>query len=220
MSKVTALDFGLSKVHIIQDKGTILVDTGCYTAKSEYAKKLSELGIDPSEVKLIILTHGHWDHVSRAAELKELTGAPVLCHRNAVDSLKNGDKRNYPPRGEDGKKFVGMIINDVPDPLVPLDPDIIIDDGFDLKPYGVDGKIIYTPGHSDDSISIVLDSGEAIIGDMVLTSPFTGTPCLALVASDESKLKNSLSKLLNLAQVFYGGHSGPYTKQDLLSLLA
>jgi glyoxylase-like metal-dependent hydrolase (beta-lactamase superfamily II) len=46
-------------------------------------------------------------------------------------------------------------------------PDILIDDEFDLSGYGIAGRIIHTPGHSTSSISIVLDNGEALIGDMV-----------------------------------------------------
>jgi glyoxylase-like metal-dependent hydrolase (beta-lactamase superfamily II) len=42
-----------------------------------------------------------------------------------------------------------------------------VDDQFDLSDYGVAGRIVHTPGHSASSISIALDSGEALIGDMV-----------------------------------------------------
>jgi len=160
--------------------------------------KITALDIGISKV-YIILTHGHWDHVSRTAELKEITGAPVLCHKEAVNNLRYGD--------------------DPPDTFIPVEPDITIDSDFDLKPYGVNGKVICTPGHSDCSISVVLDSGEAFIGDMVLNSPFTGSPCLALLAADESKLINSMKELVRIAQVFYGGHGGLYSKEEILKLI-
>jgi glyoxylase-like metal-dependent hydrolase (beta-lactamase superfamily II) len=123
------------------------------------------------------------------------------------------------PRNEDGKKFIELISNDKPDAFVPLQPDIVIEDSFDLRPYGVEGKLVHTPGHSDCSISVLLDSGEAIIGDMIINSPFDGKPCLALIANDVPKLIESLKELLKSASVFYGGHSGPYSKEEVASLL-
>lgn len=219
MSKIMSLDVGLSKLYAIKDRGVILVDSGCYADKSFYKEKFAEMGFEPSEVKLIVVTHGHWDHISRVADVKELTGAPVLCHKNAVQALLNGDKMNYVPRGEDGKKFVEMISQDKPDTFTPVQPNIVIEDNFDLKPYGVDGKLIHTPGHSDCSISVVLDSGEAIVGDMILNSPFDGKPCLALIANDEPKLMDSLKVLLKNADLFYGGHGGPYTKEEISRLV-
>ncbi len=48
-----------------------------------------------------------------------------------------------------------------------VNPDILVDDVFDLSEYGISGKIIHTPGHSQGSISIILDNGETLIGDMV-----------------------------------------------------
>lgn len=221
MEKVTAIDFGQSRMHIIREKGTIIVDTGRYTEKKEYEEKFSELGIDPKDVTLIILTHGHFDHCARIGEIIEITGAPVLCHKNAVNFLKTGEFDPYVPRGEEGKKFIELISDDVLELPVPTDPDIVVEDKeFDLNPYGVAGKIIYTPGHVDSSISVVLDSGEAIIGDMILTSPFTGNTTLALLADDEPALKDSIRKLIdNGANLFYGGHGGPYSKEDVEALL-
>jgi glyoxylase-like metal-dependent hydrolase (beta-lactamase superfamily II) len=43
----------------------------------------------------------------------------------------------------------------------------LVDDVFDLSEYGISGKIIHTPGHSQGSISIILDNGETLVGDMV-----------------------------------------------------
>ena len=48
-----------------------------------------------------------------------------------------------------------------------VNPDILVDDVFGLSEYGISGKIIHTPGHSQGSMSIILDNGETLIGDMV-----------------------------------------------------
>ena len=43
----------------------------------------------------------------------------------------------------------------------------MVDDEFDLNDFGVSGKVIHTPGHSPRSISILLDTGEALVGDLI-----------------------------------------------------
>ena len=48
-----------------------------------------------------------------------------------------------------------------------INPDIIIEDEFDLSGFGVKGKVIPTPGHTDGSVSIFLDSGKCICGDTI-----------------------------------------------------
>ncbi|NTV90017.1 MAG: MBL fold metallo-hydrolase, partial [Clostridiales bacterium] len=206
-------------------RGCIIVETGCYAEKSEYMDILNGLSVKPENVGLIVITHGHWDHFARAAELKEITGAPILCHKNAVKALWEGDPQNYKPRGEEGRNFVKLISGDTPDTIIPVKPDIVLDfespdESFDLKPYGIDGRIIFTPGHSNCSISIVLDSGDAIVGDMLLTSPFTGKLCLGLIAEDEALLVESLRTLTSVARTFFGGHSGPYDVEDVKALLS
>ncbi|WP_094607258.1 hypothetical protein SPSIL_051890 [Sporomusa silvacetica DSM 10669] len=219
MSKITPLTFGMSKLHIIEDRGNIIVDTGCIEEKEKYEAAFAEIGIDPKTIELIILSHGHWDHYARANELKELTGAPVLCHKNALPAIQTGKNSPMSPRGEMGKRFLELIAHELNVQMEPVVPDIVIDSTYDLAPFGVAGKIIYTPGHSECSVSVLLDSGEAIVGDMIIDSPFTNIPCLSLIVSDEAKLRDSLRTLLKTTHTFYGGHSGPYTKEVVASLI-
>lgn len=101
----------------------------------------------------------------------------------------------------------------------PVEPDLTFDSEFDLSPYGVSGKVIHTPGHSVCSSSVVLDSGEAFVGDMLIDSPFTGEMRLPFLAFDESTLFASYRKLLDMAEVFYGGHGTPYSKKDMIELI-
>ncbi|QDR81182.1 MBL fold metallo-hydrolase [Sporomusa termitida] len=221
MSKVTPLKFGISNLTLIQDQGIIIVDTGCQSEKEAYVQAFAELGIQPADISLIVITHAHWDHCSRVNELKDLTGAPVLCHKHAVPVLQKGEMLPFIPRGEEGKRFVEMIANDDADVLKPINPDIIIDSDFDLTPFGVTGKIIHTPGHSDCSVSVVLDSGETITGDILRESPFTGDLNLAFIATDEAKLIDSVRNLLAIKNIhsFYGGHGGPYTREAVSKLV-
>lgn len=220
MSKITQITL-FSNMYVIEDRGKIIIDTGCDTPKEKYVEIFSGLGINPLEINLIVITHGHSDHYARMYELKELTGAPIVCNTRAVQALQTGIDPKYIPRGEEGKKFLDMISQDLSFLAVstPLSPDLTFDSYFDLNPYGVAGKVIHTPGHSDCSSTVVLDSGEAFCGDMVIISPFTEKPTLALLATDEIQLRNNIEKLMETVHTFYGGHSGPHTKEEVAQLL-
>ena len=69
-----------------------------------------------------------------------------------------------------------------------------MEDEFDLQPYGIAGKIIHTPGHSPSSISIMLDNGEALIGDLVREE---GSDRIGpgMFCEDEEVLLGSLEKV-------------------------
>ena len=207
-------------MHVIQDRGVIIVDTGFENTREKYLEAFSEAGIKPEDVTLIVLTHGHSDHFSFAGELKKITNAPVLCHKLAVKALKAGKNPEFIPRNnEEGKKFLEFINSLDLTPHSPVNPDLTFEDEFDLTPFGVSGKVIHTPGHSYCSSSVVLDSGEAFIGDMLIDSPFTGEMCLPFLAFDESVLFDSYVKIFSMADVFYGGHAGPLTKNEMLELI-
>ena len=138
----------------------------------------------------------------------------MLCHKYAVGALKNGDPNISHPRCEEGVRFVEEGLRAVEEGKFFLEiakdvvPDVVIDSEFDLNPYGISGKVVSTPGHSDDSICIILNSGEAIIGDLVQDSPYTGNLILGLQAIDEIKMIESLSMLTRIAHTLYAGHGG------------
>jgi glyoxylase-like metal-dependent hydrolase (beta-lactamase superfamily II) len=74
-------------------------------------------------------------------------------------------------------------------------PDILVDDELDLNEYGIAGRIIHTPGHSASSISILLDNGEALVGDMVREQG-SGEIGLGMFYEDEQVLFRSLDKVM------------------------
>lgn len=214
MSKVITLKLGFSDAFLVKEQGTIIVDTGINVRREKYLELFRLFNIEPKEVGLIIISHGHADHYGNVHLLKEITGAPVLCHRNAVGAVQAGRDAKVVPRNKLGEDVFKLIKNHLPKAFNFIAPDIIMDDFFDLTPFGVNGKIIHTPGHSDCSVSVILNSGEAIVGDIMVQSFFTAEPCLAYFATNEDALFSSFRRLLLEANTFYGGHGGPFTKDE------
>jgi glyoxylase-like metal-dependent hydrolase (beta-lactamase superfamily II) len=76
--------------------------------------------------------------------------------------------------------------------------DIVLgSDVFDLEEYGIPGRIIPTPGHTPGSVSVLLDSGEAFVGDLAMNKlPLRRTPGLPIFAEDKATVITSWRLLL------------------------
>jgi glyoxylase-like metal-dependent hydrolase (beta-lactamase superfamily II) len=196
------LPFGMVNAFLVREQGMIWVDSGLVKGKDQYLEIFKKLQIRPKAISLILITHGHLDHFANVHELQELTGAPVACHRNAVNFLQTGKNAAVVPCNELGRNVANMIKGNSPVMSKTIEPDIVIDSQLDLSDYGISGKVIHTPGHSSCCVSVVLESGEAIVGDMVVASPITGKACVAYFADDEAALFANLRKLLAVAHIF------------------
>ena len=161
---------GVTNCYLLKSShSNILIDTG-YKGKTKIILDfLSNNGISPKSIRLIILTHAHYDHIGNASELKKITGAKILVHKKDIPLLKLGvtEKMSAKPLNIWGKVLLNKI-SSIDTRFNPLEPDIIIDSDYDLSTYGINGKIIHTPGHSKGSISVVLDSGDAFVGDLAM----------------------------------------------------
>jgi glyoxylase-like metal-dependent hydrolase (beta-lactamase superfamily II) len=215
MSRITPLALGFANAILVQETGAIMVDTGAPATPEIYHQFFARCAIDPQDIRLIVITHGHTDHFAHAHELRELTGAPVLCHSKALAALRTAKNPPVHPRNELGESVLRMIAGKEPPASRPLEPDILIDGEYDLTYYGVAGKIIPTPGHSDCSVSVVLDSGAVMVGDMIVSSPFTGHATIAYLAEQPELLFDNVRRLLPLGDLFYSGHGGPFSRQQV-----
>lgn len=119
-------------------------------------------------------------------------------------------------------RFVGRILklffdSEKASKFPPLEPDIIIDDSFDLSEYGIKGKVISTPGHTLGSVSVILENGDAIVGDLLIGSFSSKKPSLPFWADDLEELKRSIGKLIKYApkKVYIAHFGGPYSLADL-----
>ncbi|MGN1399141.1 MAG: MBL fold metallo-hydrolase [Erysipelotrichaceae bacterium] len=201
------------------EKGSVLVDCGCYVEMEDYEKEFANKSVDPSEVKLVVITHGHFDHAGSSDVAKKYTKAPVAAHKNALGFIKEGTFPAYTPRNEHGQMFIDQIANPAPvDKPEPFEVDYVLDDSdFDLTPFGVDGKVIYTPGHTDSSVTVVLADKKAIVGDNIIADGFDNGKCvLGLICQDREGMLTSTKRLLDEGvETFYSGHGGPFTKEEV-----
>lgn len=218
--KVQPVKLGGVNVYLIQtESGYILVDTGMPIMAEQLDKVFVETGVDPKSVQLIVLTHGHMDHLGLVAHAQEVTGGKVLCHRSLVESLRNSKMERAVPRTKNvGTRVMNYMTRWLK--YVGLEPDIVVEDEFDLSEYGIAGKVIHTPGHSASSISIILDNGEALIGDMVREED-AGEIGPGAFYEDKQVLLESLEKVAALEpRTIYLSHGNTTDRDTLREVIA
>jgi hydroxyacylglutathione hydrolase len=153
----------ISNCYLLLGEKPVLVDTGAPGDLKRIIAALKDVDLEPKDISLILLTHGHSNHAGCAAELKRLSGAHVALHIGDAALVRSG--RNGVLAAQD---TLGRVLRPfIDEEYEAFEPDVLFRDSFSLEPHGIKGKVLATPGHTPGSASVILASGEAIIGDVL-----------------------------------------------------
>lgn len=200
--------------------GCILVDAGLPNSEAKFEAILKREGLQFSDIKLLVITHAHIDHAGNAARMRELTGAPILGHTNDLVYFRGKEKMTFCSTGWVGKVFLKTGLPQ--SPYRAFEPDILLSDKeeFDLKSFGLQARVISTPGHTAGSISVISNDGVAIVGDLVASGillggiAFSSIPKRPPFEDDPYVVAQELERIIDLgAQDFYMGHGGPLKRK-------
>jgi ribonuclease/clavin/mitogillin len=134
-------------------KRRLLVDLGYPGTMGTMRARLNQMDIPLKEIRYALATHYHIDHAGLAQELK-LEGVPLLVLETQIAAI---------PLMKQFTKPQDHYID------VSLDGNVTIsfqESGAVLEQIGIPGEILPTPGHSDDSVSLLLDDGSVFTGDL------------------------------------------------------
>ncbi|HNU39269.1 MAG TPA: MBL fold metallo-hydrolase [Methanothrix sp.] len=146
-------------VYMIYGREITLIDSGVASSAGIIPEYLRNTGRNPEEISLMILTHGHPDHIGAAQAIKEISGCSVAAHGADRVWIENPDQqlKDRPVPGfyslVKGSVRVDRILNE--GDVLYLEPEMHL-------------EVLHTPGHSPGSISLwmqeegVLFSGDAI----------------------------------------------------------
>lgn len=172
--------------------GWLMVDTGMPDTFAQLLQLLNQNNISVNEINYLVVTHFHPDHAGLVQVLKDL-GTNLILHEYQVPSInklnlffKKNPKANYRD--------------------ITLSNNIMVTEEESkemLRSIGIDGTLLSTPGHSDDSISLIINDCCAFIGDL---------PAPHLIeAYDDIVIEDSWDMIKqHHIKTVYPGHGEPY----------
>ncbi|MCR4690508.1 MAG: MBL fold metallo-hydrolase [Lachnospiraceae bacterium] len=183
---VHELKYSATNTYLVDSgKGLLLFDTGWAGTFSTFCRACGQLEIPVQQIDVILISHFHPDHYGIAGQIAQL-GPKVLVMDRQRDYLHAYDEvlakdQDFEPINEEQCIFLSC--EESEDFLAGL---------------GIDGKVIPTPGHSDDSISLWLSDGTLFVGDL--------NPLYELEAHRGTQIAESWDRLLDLKpeKICYG----------------
>ncbi len=216
MSVIHTLRLRYSNAYLVVGDRPILVDTGSRGDAPRIAAGCAAVGVSVRDLALILHTHVHSDHFGNTAELATEAGCPVAYHpgdRPLASRGNNGPLKGVGLRG----RLLARLLSHLP--FHGRAADIDAEEGVRLDAFGIAGSVLHTPGHTPGSISVVLDSGHAIVGDVLMGGYAGGAirptkPNFHYFADHLLTAMASVDRILaaTSGQLFVG-HGGPITHQ-------
>lgn len=204
MSEIHRIKCGNGNCYIVENGvDGILVDTG----KKEFAKRVMEV-CRQYHVKLIVLTHAHFDHAENAAQISNALGIPIGMSEKDCNLIQSNANQGLSAETFLGKIVLSVSLKDFSvRSLEKFKPDILLKDGDSLSGYGVNASIIALPGHTDGSIGIDVENKGLIVGDALMNMFY---PTVSMLFHDKSKMLDSAGKISRLGnRTIYFGHGKP-----------
>jgi endoribonuclease LACTB2 len=170
-------------------KGMLLVDAGWVDVFKQFEHQLKAYKIPYSEIKYVMMTHHHPDHAGLIQTVKRLSGARQLIPAEQLAYLP----------------AVAAFYKNMPEfePLELGKRDVVNPDRAMLHSLGIHAEIVPTPGHSPDSVSLVMDSGAAFVGDL--------RPPGMVSEENAAEIRASWQRLVEHgAQEIYPAHGNSY----------
>ena len=205
-------------------EGYVMIDTGYEHRFREVEKKLNKLGIAFSQIKYVFLTHAHDDHAGFLQELlSKYSNIRVIISDKSMPRLLKG--QNAFIGGCSGFvslvfcKFMGLIGRGRH--LFPAIEKQYVDRFIELSPQNIDsienllqGKILFTPGHTSDSISLKL--GNIIFCGDAAMNGFPSMKRITIWIEDKKAFQSSWDVLLaEKADTIYPAHGKPFSSSEL-----
>lgn len=219
---VVTIPLGNVNAFAIRDEqGTILVDAGGPGQEKKLFEALKRNEIAPEQIRLVVVTHVHYDHVGSLASFRNISPCPVAVHEREAAWLRQGAVVFPAGTGRLGRWLIGLggaLSRLFPGyaEYTPVAADIVVTEEASLESFGIAGSILPTPGHTAGSLTVLLQGGSAFVGDLAFNVFPWGGPIFPPFADDVPRLLESWQRLLTRGvKTIYPGHGRPFSA-DLL----
>ena len=236
---VNKVKLGINNLYLFENNNGdyLLLDTGLACKEHLILNKINKVIGDYNKIKVIVITHSHSDHIGNLKLLLDKIKREdkiVIIHSNAKDIMLSGEKiipngfykfSKYISKklkakssGNFQKGFENLEEKDFKDVNFLDFKDY---EEFSLNEYGFENlKVIYTPGHSKDSISLVYNDEYLFCGDMV-QNLFLKYPLIPLFGDDIEELISSWKKVIDktYSRIYPATSKSYILREDLIKKL-
>jgi metallo-beta-lactamase class B len=193
----------LASYLITTPQGHILINSSLTSSVPQIQKNVEALGFHFGDVKILLISHAHWDHAAGSAEIKRLTGAKYMVMDSDVSVVESGGKTDFHYGAEAGSHFP------------PTKVDRVLHDGDEVKLNGVVLVAHKTPGHTKGCTTWTMKVREddktynvVIVGSPNVNAGYklVDNAAYPTIAQDYESTFRTLNSLP--CDVFLGAHGG------------
>lgn len=184
-------------------KNAVLVDTG----REKHRQAVLD-ACGSYQVQLLVLTHGHMDHVQNAAFLSQALHCPIAIHKADLPLLTDNMVQSLSASSILGRIVLSASIKSFKiDGIPAFTPTVFLEDGDILDSYGISAKVVGLPGHTDGSIGLDVGGRDLIVGDALMNMFY---PTVSMLYHDMDTMLDSARKIEALGpRTIHFGHGRP-----------
>ena len=212
MIQITKIKNGCNCYIIENDGEGVLIDTGLSKGKNKIVDACQE-----KNIKLIILTHGHMDHIQCANYISKALAAPILMHEKDLELISNNLCQDMK-----GRMIMGKILSFFSKlgakytTIERFEPQNIINSDTTIHECGIDIEIMELPGHTRGSIGIKIEE-HFFVGDALMHMI---RPGISLLYENWDDLFESAKKITNVAcTTIHFGHGNEVKNPPFFQVL-
>ena len=195
----------LASYLIVTPQGDILINSSLKTSPRLIEESIEKLGFKFSDVKILLISHAHWDHAAGSAEVKKLTGAKYMVMDADVPVVESGGRKDF-QYGHSPEDF-----------YPPAKVDRVLHDGNEVRLGGTVLVAHLTPGHTKGCTTwtMKVKDGGKTYNVVIIGSPnvnpgyrLVGNKAYPQIAQDYEKTFRVLKSLP--CDIFLGAHGSYY----------
>lgn len=193
---------------ITTSKGNILINTGLAASASQIKKNVEALGFKFNDIKILLTTQAHYDHMGAMAAIKKMTGAQLMVDEKEADVLASGGSSDY-GLGIYGRSYA------------PVKADHLLHDGDSIALGDMQLVMLHHPGHTKGSCSYLFTVKDeqksyrvliANLPSIIIDKKFSEVTTYPAIANDYAY---TLSAMKNLSfDIWVASHASQFNLHD------